>query len=393
MIDSNISKNDLFRVTQQDILFIILLVCIGIWFIFDAVYIDPVMHPGFDLHSYIKLAENPLSFLDSSIPGVHAQRIFGTALVWMINFLFGVSIETGFRIISGTSYLMFILLFYSILRSWEVNSIVAYSTTALTAIASWPMTYSLANIYQVCDALSYPLTLLIIFLAIRGKDDALFPVSIIAVLTRQNMLILVLLAHLFLYLKNVKKIRNIIYISVLLILFMVTLLFAGDRQGFALLNGITTGSFFKFKHMLIAASDLRVWTLFSPFLLVYFNTRAIDYIKEYWWVYIYSLYTILQGFGLYESMGYWDNISRWMMQGIMPLFLFAGLLLNEIFNDKKILTIYGLLPFAYGINHLSFLKYTYPSLLGHRTVSVFVIFLLIVLSWKISKKDGSTKLK
>jgi hypothetical protein len=138
--------------------------------------------------------------------------------------------------------------------------------------------------------------------------------------------------------------------------------------------------------MLIAASDLRIWTLFSPFLLVYINPRFIYYIKDYWWLCIYILYTIVGGFGMYSSPECWDSFSRLMMPGIMPLFLFAGLLLNEIFINKKILMIYGLLPFAYGINHLGFLKHTYPSLLGHRFVSVFVIYLLVLLSWRYTSK-------
>lgn len=371
------------QVKTNDIIVLMFLLSCGIWFILDASYFG---RPPGDLESYIKLAENPASFFDKTIPGVHAQRIFGTTLVWMINFLFGFSIDTGFRIVSGMSYLAFIILFYSILRFLKVSTIVAFSTTAFSAIASWPMTYSLSNIYQVCDALSYPLILLIIFFAIRGKDNVLFLVSIIAVLTRQNLLILVLLAHLFLYLKNIRDIRNIVYILFLLVLFMVTAIYAGDGQALKLASRISVGSEFQFKYMIIAASDLRIWTLFSPFLLVYFNSRIIDLIKDYWWVWIYSLYAIVQAFGLYSTTVYWDNISRWMMQGIMPLFLFAGLLLNEIFKDKKILMIYGLLPFAYGISHLSFLKHTYPSLLGHRFVSVFVIYLLIVLSWIISNK-------
>jgi hypothetical protein len=169
-------------------------------------------------------------------------------------------------------------------------------------------------------------------------------------------------------------------VLILILIFTVTALFAGSSQIFNQIKRMATTSDFKLSYMIVAAKDVRVWTMFSPFLLVFFNARAIGCFKEYWWIWIYFLYTCFQGFGAYGSMAYWDNLSRWMMQGIFPLFLLAGLLLNDFFRDRRVLLIYGLLPFTYGTAHLSFLKHVYPSLLGHRFVTVFVILALMVWS-------------
>jgi len=373
-------KKNYFKFNRQDMLFIVLLAGIIAWFIFNASYIG--RNPTFDMNSYIKLAENPISFSDRSIPGIHAQRIFGPILVWCLKNVLSISIDTAFRIVSDFSFVAFVFLFYSILRGAKVVPMIAFGTTVFSMISCWPATYSLANIYQVCDAMTYPLMLIMIILTVKRKINALFLVSMAGVLTRQPLFVMAFCSFLYLYTQD-RKWRNILYFVFIAILFLYTSLFAGYKALDGLLCCMVTNG--KFSNILIGIKETQLPLLFSPFLLIFFNKDIFGYVKKYWWVALYAIIVIGSPFYIYfETLQ--QNVVRQIFQGIMPTFLLAGLLLNDTLKQFRVKLIYCILPFAYGLLHLSFIKNTYAPLVGHRYVMIFIMFLLVLWSRRMDRK-------
>ena len=361
-----------FKNRKWDIIALGILIGISMWLISNSCFIGVDPNNGYDYHSYIKLAENPLAFYNQSIPGIHAQRIFGPILVWTLKSIFNLPLESAFRIVSDASFFLFVILFYLVLRGAKVRPSIAFATSVFSVISSWPATYSLANVYQVCDAMTYPMVLLMIILTVKQKTNALLLVSVIGVLTRQPLLVMSFCAFLYLYLKD-KKPRNILYFSLIVTIFLYTSIFAGYQAVAGLLECTVTNA--KLSNVLLGLKRTQFPLLFSPFLLVFFNRDTFTYIKKYWWVSLYAILVISSPFFIFfDTLEV--NVVRQIFQGIMPTFLLAGILLNGTLTRPSSRAIYCLLPFAYGLVHLSFMKHTYPPLVGHRYVMIVVIVLL-----------------
>jgi hypothetical protein len=332
--------------------------------------------PGFDLNSYIALAEHPMNFFSPTVTGIHSQRILGSFVVWVLSKLFPiVSIDLGFRIVSGFCFIAFATLFYLSLRLFRVSAFVAVGTTLFSMVASWPMTYSLGNIYQANDALVYPLAILIILCVLAKRPYPLLAVSILGVLARQNLVVLAVMAHVALALKTRKK-APVIGLVIVAGLFYLSSVYAGGGAVQSLSNTLA----FDLREEIHGAVKMELWYYFSPFILVLLDPLVLRYAARYWWVTAFCVITVAQPLGMFSAIG-GANAGRIAAGGIFPAFLVAGIIIDERIRSSVLKMVYAFLPLLYGNEHLAYVKYRLAPVWGDRRWLILLVYLLLILDW------------
>ncbi len=351
----------------------------ALWFAVDSNVVPPPVE--MDGVNYVAAAKDPRWFF--CMPGIHAQRVLPPLLVWVGTKSLGLSVVDGFRGLSAASYMIFLCLLYGSLRHGGVRRLVALGTTVFCGISFWPMTYSLGNVYQACDAMAYPLGLLMVVFALKRKPGALFIASALGVLTRQQLAVLAVAAFIALYLDTRDR-RALAYMAGVVALFAVAVAYLGRGDGAAGLAGHTVLELSHVKTALRAAVETKLPIMFTPFLLLFaFCWReAAQYAIKYWWVTLYAAATVVQPLFAMEMTGV-SNAQRLGMMGVWPAFWVAGLLVEGRLKSRWGAWVYVALPLLYGTRHLTHLRHTYPSPVGHRTVmNVIVLALVLAEVWR-----------
>lgn len=146
------------------------------------------VNPGWDMISYIHMAESPRGFTE--VVSHHGQRVFGPWLAGVLHWMSGISLENSFRFFAILSFAILPLLVIRILRAGGVTLVNAAVICIMILGADWPIRYGLGNIYQLTDSLVYPLSILLILVSRQKSVWFFFFSAVIAVLSRQNLLIL-----------------------------------------------------------------------------------------------------------------------------------------------------------------------------------------------------------
>ena len=350
------------------------LVAIGVWFAIDSVIVPAAMRQ--DNLQYIPMAESPAAFF--WVGCIYAQRALPPLLVWCGTKLFGLTVGQGFRLLCAASYISFLTLFYVVLRRGRAAVSIALGTTLFCAICFWPMTYSLGNIYQACDAMAYPFALAMIVLALRRKLLALVVVSLLAAMTRQQLFVLACLAFVALYVETRDR-RAIAGLAVVVAFFGLLVAYAGRGEGAMGIAGHTVLRIFDFRAVARGLVETKFPVMFTPFLLllVLFGRRVMGYIRTYWWVALFAAVTMAQPLIAFPITGP-SNAHRLAMLGAWLAFWPAGLLLRDALIGPWARGLYAALPLLYGTRHLTHLRHAYPCPLGHRTVMNVVVLLLVL---------------
>jgi hypothetical protein len=283
----------------------------------------------------------------------------------------------AFRIVSGGCYVVFGVLFYLTLRIASVSPLVAFGTTLFAMSASWPMTYSLGNIYQANDAFVYPLALLMILATVSKRAGLLLALSVIGVLTRQNLFVFAVFAQMALVLET-RKLLPALALAVVGVLFWLSSAYAGGGA----VQSLGHHALFNWHDALKGIREIEIWYLFSPFLLVLLDPRIARYAVRYWWIALFCIISIAQPLGAYRITGA-PNAARIVAQGIFPLFLLAGILIEMRLSHPSLKGVYAVMPFLYGNAQLVFVKQRIPALVDYRWFNVLVWALLMVdLFWR-----------
>ena len=184
------------RLSRRDVLPAFLLVGLALWLAADSV----VFQPFGDAVHYLAMARDPTTY--GEVPGRHAQRALPSLVVWLESRLFGWDAVQGFQVLATVAFQAFLLLFYVALRGWDVSRSVAFGTAVFMAISAWPVPYSLGNIYQACDALAYPLGLLVIMAAVGNAPVVAAAAGIAGIAVRQQLFVLAFGALTYGYLRS-----------------------------------------------------------------------------------------------------------------------------------------------------------------------------------------------
>jgi hypothetical protein len=304
---------------------------------------DIAFYARVDYQNYIKMALEPNAFFTITSPH-HAQRVFPSLLVWVTTKLFNVEITPVFHALAGGSFLLTLLLVYWTLRCLKVSPGVAFGTTIFLN-AHWPFRYNIGIIYQLTDAMLYPLALIMSILIVRKKENWFFLIGVISIFTRQNLLILACAGCSYLFFIERKK-KYLFFLGVFISCFLWLTIYAGGGAFGAV--AMFTFLNISLKEFFTACWETRVVFFLSPFVLVLMSRQTIYFVLNYWWITVYAVITILQPLTHYPLTGP-DNAQRLFYQGLWPLVIVAGLILGNHLKHKRVITFYMILPFLYPI--------------------------------------------
>lgn len=360
--------------SRLDAILLVALCAVGIWFAADSVVLPPTLKQ--DNTQYIPMAEDPAAFF--WVAGNNAQRILPHLLVWASTKVLGIDVVAGFRLVCAVSYVAFLLLHYVVLRRCRAHEAIAFGTTLFCAISYWPITYSLSNVYQACDAMTYPLGLALIVLATKGSLFTLFLVAVVATGTRQQLFALAVFSLIGRYLRT-RNPRALECLLPIVLTFALLVAYAGDSTSGLVLADHTVLRLLDFGQQVRGLIETRFPIVFSPFVLVLllFLPKTVKQAKTYWWATAFAVMTMAQPIVAYRMHGP-QNAMRLAMMGAWVAFPLAGLLLRDVLKSPWARWTFAALPILYGTKHLTHLKHTYPSPLGHRTVVNVVVLMLVL---------------
>lgn len=292
------------------------------------------VNPRWDMISYIHMAESPKGFME--VPGHQGQRVLGPWVAGLLHHFTGLSMATSFRILAILALALLPILMFRVLRPSGVGLWETFVIAFLVLAADWPMRYSLGNVYQLTDAWTYP-WILILVLASRGKNALIFfTFGLAAVLTRQNLLILVVGLYAERLLRE-KRWLEILPLAIILTSFGMVGKLAGSHIG-ATPEDARSGIFMLYHHTLrYFVGDqgailhnfwdaFRVVPAWAPLLPLAVGCL----IPEVWKaalrhpaLALFAVITFLQPMIAFDMTGP-DNARRLMMQGGFVLMLAGG---------------------------------------------------------------------
>jgi hypothetical protein len=304
------------RVSPADFLLAAVLVLVGVWIAVTMPRHEFVAR--FDMASYRAMAESPSRFFDPALPAHHAQRILPPLIVWAVTSVVPIPIYTGFQLLSAASYLAFLLLLFAWFRAAGLRPVLSSALAGLIALVSWPMTYPLYNVYQASDAMAFPVALGLIMATVRRRYGWFLACALAAVLTRQNLVILVFAAaaHLTLVSRQARYAATGVVVGVM---FWLSTKFAGGGAQEVLARTIAL----KWETLYANLLEVRPWLLAMPFLFVLARWSVLGQAVKYWWISVFVLVTVVQPV-VSDSAAGTANAHRLIAGGVWPMFLLAG---------------------------------------------------------------------
>lgn len=374
------------KYTQNHIgnIFIIASVCLGYIFLAPSQGC-PV---NWDCNAYIKMVDSIL--YDTGILPHHAMRILPSLIVSFLVKILPLNIENGFKLLSGLSYLTFSLSFYVILNKiinshHPLSKIYTLSITFSCMACHHAMIQALVNVYQVTDALTYPIVLFMFYFTYYKKQfHWVFILTLIGLVTRQNLFFMGELCLLFGFFHH-KKIINLIYILFSALSYSVLTQYY-HAHGMLISTITPIPNFFTLEHIFFVIQDSGVLNLvisILPLALFIIKDLVLFYIKN-WYLLIYSAITIGQPFLAYHLTGV--NFERIAMQGIWPLYLVIGILFYEKYLENKNHTLISIMLFLYSCSFLIIMKFV-PIMAEPLRLNLSIIFGLILLSTILHQKN------
>jgi len=347
-----------------------------------------------DSKSYILIAENPLNYF--YVQHQEALRIFPGILVFFFKFT-GLSTETCFKIIT---YFFFIFLHFKIFdlfKKYEINNYLSLTATAILIYANHSIIYTVLNYFQLVDIITYILIIYFIELHKKLNLKKLFVISLIAILTKEYLLIIVLSLHIrhliFHYNKNLVISLSFILLTFIIHYNLAALHFESGQEksdliylikGFAQDYTLFVESIF---NALFLEKNI---FLFFPFILLLFSFKFISFLKKHFSIVIFVFVPL--GFSLFLFHNVGNNFFRVFYHGYFIIILYCLLFLfNEISkkDNSKILIftspLFFIIDYIYILNNIKqdgffhyfqILRYQYLS--GYFFFNIIIILILIM---------------
>lgn len=308
---------------------------------------------NFDCNSYIDMMSQ--WWVAGEIPGHHAMRILPSMLARIVHEL-GLSVAHSFQVISGGAYVGFGLLSFYVLIKLNVDKILAFSGALLCISFHEGLRVSLVNPYQACDALVYPMILLMFYATYKNNIFYVFILSVLGVFVRQNIVIFALLCFSKIFFQNYQcsfessRQKSLITFT---LLFLTTTLYIANQTYFqatgvflALLS--PPNGWFDFAYWgwtLIDSQLINILFPIVPLLLICWR-ESIKFLKENWHILLYGLIVVGQ-----PTLGYYltgNNYPRLACQGIFLLAFMVPIVFQRQSQTKYAngLVLYALLTFS-----------------------------------------------
>ncbi len=285
--------------------------------------------PDHDCNAYIYMAST-IAY-DPAILPHHAMRVLPSLMAQGVHFL-GFSLEMAFRILADSTYMIFGVLTFWVLRQFKVNAFIALSITLLCLAPHHAMRIPLQNVYQLCDIMTYPISLMLLYFSIKQQSKWVFAISMIALLTKQTVFGFGGLSLLYCFYKT-RRIENIIYAGLLGVAYLALQQY---YHAFAIVSHhlIPAADFFAPSHLGWVIQDSKLIDLFIPILplLVIYFKQIVQWLLRYWHVAGYMAVVIGQPFIAYHLTG--NNFSRLALQGAWIIYLIAGLCISQRLQEN-----------------------------------------------------------
>lgn len=289
----------------------------------------------FDCNSYIQMA-NSIAY-DANILPHHAMRILPALSVQFLTML-GMSMVNAFRLLSDGSYVIFGGLVFWVLRQYRINSWVAFGFTLLCLAPHHAMRIPLQNVYQTCDIMTYPLSLMMLYFSLQKRIRWVFSLALLGILVRQNLLVLGEFSLLYCFLQS-KKLRDLLYIIMLTAAYLLLQAYY-HASSIVSHHMVPSADFFSISHILWIIEDsklLHIIIPIVPFLVIYFKSILLFFCR-YWHLGLYVGAVIGQPFLAYHMTG--NNFQRLALQGLWLVFFAIGLLAKDFKWPKSVVTLF-----------------------------------------------------
>lgn len=288
----------------------------------------------FDCESYLSMLQH-IGF-DPAIPGHHAMRVL-PALLARVFHQMGFSPTTSFQIVSGLSYCLLGVCVFWFLRKFKQSNWVAFAF-ALLCLAPHPaMRISLQLVYQSCDMMTYPITLGLIYCSFKNRVDGIFILTLLGILTRQNLFILGELSLLFCFCKEL-KIKTALYAIVLGIAYFSLQSYYNASGVFSALLHPPEG-YFTVSHLSTIFIESKLIELVIPLIpfIIFSFRELIRFFIQYWHLAIYMAIVVGQPMLGYHLTG--NNFQRLALQGVWVLFIACALTWPRYQSKERIIAL------------------------------------------------------
>lgn len=277
----------------------------------------------FDCNAYIAMSSN---LLNPDIPGHHAMRLLPSMMAGILHNM-GLSLATAFRLLSDSMYVVFGAGVYWSLRQSKVNPWIALGFTLLCLAPHSAMRIPLQLVYQTCDMMTYPLSLFMIYFSCKEQGRWVFALSLIGIITKQNLFILGELSLLY-CLINTRHWENGLYVVILAALYgFLQSYFQATSTFVALLQ--PPADFYSFSHLLWLIQDSKILELIIPIipLIIWYCKPLCIFLLRNWHIGMYVGIVVVQPLVGYHLTG--NNLPRLALQGIWIVFLVLGIVSTQ----------------------------------------------------------------
>jgi hypothetical protein len=328
-----------------------------------------------DNQSYISMAKDLSNY--SKVGSIYGQRFLPPLIVNRLKSILGLDIETGFFVLCFLSLAAFLLTAFFFLRSLYIDPILSFTSCVFLAIGAWPIPYNLCNIYQACDAMSYPFMLGIIWGSARRNFWLVLVCGLLGSFCRQHIFLVALLCLIAQFLAT-REMRWIYGMLFLLVCFGLVVGYVGQGNAKGLTRH-TIEQLNRFDSVLKGLYEARLPLLCGPFglLLTYCWRDTFKHLQNHLWLTLACGIIIVQPLFAYHFTGQ-SNAQRLAMMGAWPTYLLAAKLMSDLQFRLSTKFLIATLPLLYGTEHLVSLVNTTPCLIGHRTTSNFLLLGIIL---------------
>lgn len=349
----------------------------------------------YDANSYILMAQNLNNYF--YINQQEAMRILPSLVNYILIEIFSLDYILSFRIIS---YLFFVILLnqtFFFFKKFGIKNYLAFSSVLILVFWNNSIVYNIFNPFQLVDLFLYVFAIYIIQFSIFFDRKKLLLFSFFAILTKEFLIVLVLLSYFkCIFVEKKKLFAELIF---LILIFLINYSFAGSlnqetKISTFILNDISLYKTYYHEAYKCLLTEKKI-LFFLPFIIFLIDLRFIKFLNKYKLYFFYTFIPILVSILLYSLVG--ENFFRVYYQGFFIFILFTLIYLTKNIEKKNYLSVlYFFLPLSFIIdfvfiffnvsqtgfsNYYNVVRFEYLS--GYFLFSLLFIFIFFKLKSKI----------
>ena len=349
-----------------------------------------------DASAYIAIANDPRNYFVS--PQQESMRFFPSLLVFILK-IFGVPVAFGFKYLTYVMFIFLNLKVFFLLKEFQLKNFFVLPSVAILIYANHSVIYTVFNYYQLIDLFTYIFILYFIQLNKNVNFIKLLFVSLLSILTKEYLLVLVLLTYLNTFKKN--KVHNLkIHLLLILIIFFSNYFFAASASDIKNTTNLYSlilsylKLFYTFYDSIINCLFVnKNIFLFLPFGILFFSKNFLSFLVKNYPLILFSIIPISFALFLFNIVG--NNFFRVFYHGYFIIIFYGLLFFINIINKNKIhiflffiSPLFFLIDFVYilsNINQSGFFNYfqyeRYQFYSGFYFFN-FIIILVFLLNFK-----------